>query len=75
MEQRGQPARSVELSKENAYITMWHALVRAFRELRDPFYTPEKALQDVAILEAINQAIKTGNRVPINARMAAFDTP
>ena len=75
VEQRGQPARSVELSKENASMTMWHALVRAFRELRDPFYTPEKALQDVAILEAINQAIKTGNRVPINARMTAFDTP
>lgn len=62
-----QAERVVELPVENAYVTMWHALLRAFREERDPFYTPERALHDVAILEAVDQAIKTGGRVPVVA--------
>jgi predicted dehydrogenase len=65
VEQHGQPARNIELPPENAYVTMWRALHQAFQEQRDPCYTPEKALHDVAILEAINQAIKTGSRVRI----------
>jgi len=65
VEQGGQAARSIELPKENAYVNMWRALQQAFEEQRDPFYTPEQALRDVAILEAINQAVKTGGRVPI----------
>ena len=44
---------------------MWHALHRAFREQSDPFYTSEKALHDVAILEAVDRAIKTGGRVQV----------
>ena len=71
VEQRGRPARNVELLKENAYISMWRALRQAFAEQRDPFYTPEKALHDVAILEAIDQAIKHGSRVPVNAGLSA----
>jgi predicted dehydrogenase len=49
---------------------MWHALRQAFEQQRDPFYTPEKALHDVAILEAVDQAIKTGSRVTVDARMS-----
>jgi scyllo-inositol 2-dehydrogenase (NADP+) len=70
VEQRGQPARVIELPKENAYISMWRALHQAFVEHRDPFYTPEKALNDVAILEAIEQAIKTGGRIAVARRRA-----
>lgn len=65
VEKPGQPQRVVELPGESAYITMWQALHQAFREQRDPFYTPEKALNDVAILEAVAQAIKTRGRVPV----------
>jgi predicted dehydrogenase len=61
----GEPERVVELPSENAYVTMWHALRRAFQERSDPFYTPEKALHDVAILEAVDHAIKSGERVPV----------
>jgi len=75
VEQRGQSARNIELQQENAYVNMWCALHQAFEKQRDSFYTPEKALHDVAILEAINQAIKTGSRVAVNARMSAFDAP
>jgi scyllo-inositol 2-dehydrogenase (NADP+) len=73
VEQRGQPARVVELPKENAYVNMWHALHQAFVEQRDPFYTAEKALHDVAVLEAINQAIKMGSRVTVNAGISIFE--
>jgi predicted dehydrogenase len=67
VEKPDQPARIVELPDENAYLSMWHALDRALREQRDPFYTPEKALRDVAILAAVDQSIKTGARVPVVA--------
>ena len=73
VEQRGQPARTIKLQQENAYVSMWRALHQAFEEQRDPFYTPEKALHAVAILEAINQAIKTGSRVAGNAHVSALD--
>ena len=68
-----QPERVVELRPENAYVAMWHALMQAFREQRDPFYTPERALRDVAILAAVDQAIKTGQRVPVVAVGAEMD--
>ena len=60
-----QPDRVVETPAEHAYAEMWKAIAAAFREGRAPFYTPEKALQDVAILEAVDHAIKRGGRAPI----------
>ena len=65
VERLGEPQRVVELEQEHAYVAMWHAIVQAFSEQRDAFYTPEKALHDVAILEAVDQAIKTGGRVAV----------
>lgn len=67
VEQHGREARSVELAHENPYASMWSALDGAFSQRREPFYTPARALHDVAILEAIDQAIKTGSRVVVNA--------
>ena len=67
VEKSGQAERIVDLPPENAYVAMWHALAGAFRDQSDPFYTPEKALHDVAILEAVDLAIKTGGRVPVVA--------
>ncbi len=68
-----QPERVVELPEENAYVNMWRALHRAFREQVDPFYTPEKALHDVAILEAVDHAIKTGGWAPVAAVAGAAE--
>jgi scyllo-inositol 2-dehydrogenase (NADP+) len=62
-----QPERVVDLPSEQAYAAMWHAIAAAVRQGQVPFYSPEKALQDVAILEAVDQAIKSGGRVPIAA--------
>jgi scyllo-inositol 2-dehydrogenase (NADP+) len=70
IERREQAARVVELPQENPYASMWRALRQALAERREPFYTPEKALRDVAILEAIARAIKTGGRVALDADRA-----
>jgi predicted dehydrogenase len=67
IEAQNQAARVVELPAEQAYIAMWNAIAQAFREGHDPFYTPERALQDVAILEAVDLSIKSGARAPVAA--------
>jgi predicted dehydrogenase len=67
VEAADQPARTIELAAEHAYVVMWKAFAGAFREDHLPLYTPEKALQDVAILEAVDQSIKSGGRAPIGA--------
>lgn len=54
---RGQAVRVVELDEEDTNLKMWHALADAFRSGQTPFYTPQKALQDVLILEKVDQAI------------------
>lgn len=66
VEPHGQPPRAIELERENSYAGMWRALAQAFAERREPFYTPKKALDDVATLEAVSQAIKTGGRVAVD---------
>jgi hypothetical protein len=58
----GQEARVVELPEDDANVTMWRALADAFHTGTTPFYTAERALQDVMILEKVDQAIHQ-NRV------------
>jgi scyllo-inositol 2-dehydrogenase (NADP+) len=53
-----QPDRRIELPPEDSNQSMWRALSKAFREKREPFYTAERALQDVLILEKVDQSIK-----------------
>jgi len=65
IEAANRPQRVIELPHENPYVSMWQALARARQAQQDPFYTPERALQDVAILETIDRAIKTGARLPV----------
>jgi predicted dehydrogenase len=60
-----QPGRTVELPSENAYITMWQAIARAYQENNEPYYTPEKALADVAILETVDRSLKTGQQIRV----------
>ncbi len=58
-------SRSVALSTENAYDRMWPAIIHAHQQGEAAYYTPARALQDVAILEAVDQAIKGNTVVPI----------
>lgn len=65
VEKRDQPARVVELPAENAYLTMWQAMARAYAENSEPYYTAEKALRDVMTLEMVDQSIKTGKTMRV----------
>ncbi len=62
--------RTVALPAENAYDYMWPAIIHAHQQGQDAYYTPERALQDVAILEAVDQAIKQQTNVAIPAVLA-----
>lgn len=65
VEKPNQSSRAIELPPENAYVNMWQAIAKAWQERRDPYYTPEKAVSDVAILETVDRSIKTGQRQAI----------
>lgn len=56
----GQPEQVVALPEENAYVQMWRTLGPAAVERRAPPYTAERALRDVATLEAVDRAISSG---------------
>ncbi len=58
VERQGQPARQIPMPPENRRAPMWQAIVHAYVEGGDPYYTPQRALQDVAILEGVERAIK-----------------
>lgn len=65
IEKAGQPTASVELPTEHTYTNMWQALLAACQSNTEPYYTAERALQDVAILEAVDQSIKTGQKAAV----------
>ena len=66
IEKVGQPATIIDLPAEHAYTSMWQALLAAYQRGEDPYYTAERALQDVAILEAVAQSIQSqqGKLIP-----------
>lgn len=59
------PERVVELVQEDVYRSMWREIGAALRRGGAPRYTAERALHDVATLEAVDRAIKSGGRVPV----------
>ncbi|MCE7983321.1 MAG: gfo/Idh/MocA family oxidoreductase [Caldilinea sp. CFX5] len=65
IEKAGQRAQVIELPAEHAYTNMWQALLAALIGGKEPYYTAERALQDVAILEAVAHSIKAGQRMSI----------
>ena len=66
IEKVGHPATIIDLPAEHAYTSMWQALLAAYQRGEDPYYTAERALQDVAILEAVAQSIQSqqGKLIP-----------
>lgn len=69
IEKIGQPAASITLPQEHAYTNMWQAFLAAYQTGADPYYTAERALQDVAILEAVDQSIRQEQSVAITQVM------
>jgi predicted dehydrogenase len=51
--------RIVDLPNENSRATLWQAILDAYAQNKEPAYSTEKALRDVAILEAVDRSIKT----------------
>ncbi len=65
IEKIGQPATAIDLPAEHASTNMWQAILAAYQSGEEPYYTAVRALQDVAILEAVAQSIKQGQSVAI----------
>ncbi|RIK38730.1 MAG: hypothetical protein DCC55_20160 [Chloroflexi bacterium] len=65
VEKENQPDRIIDLPAENVRTNLWQALATAVRERREPYYTAEMALHDVAILEMVDRSIKNGQRMQI----------
>jgi predicted dehydrogenase len=65
----GQPDQVVELPAESAYEAMWRQIAQAHQEEREPAYSVAHALRDVAVLETVDQAIKTAARLPLMDRV------
>lgn len=65
IEKIGQPVTTIDLPAEHASTTMWQAILTAYQAGQEPAYTAMRALQDVAILEAVAQSIAQGQRVTI----------
>lgn len=63
--ERRDGSETIPLPTENAYASMWAAINEAYQQGEAPYYTPARALQDVAILEAVDQAIKQEIRVGV----------
>ncbi len=61
----GQPPKTIPIPAENSYNSMWQALARALQANTEPYYTSQKAVNDVAILEMVDRSIKTGQRMPV----------
>ena len=65
VEQPDEPPTIIPLPTENSYVSMWQALAGAMQDDAEPFYTAEKALHDVAILETVDRSIKMAQRMRI----------
>lgn len=60
-----QSEQIIDLPAENPYISMWEAIATSYQQGLDLAYSPTHALQDVAILEAVSQAIETRKTIPL----------
>jgi len=57
--------RTIALPPELAYAAMWRALLDAIAEGRDPYYSKERAFQDLSILFAIQRSTQAQAKVRV----------
>lgn len=60
VQSHGQPDRVIALPDGDGRMAMWRAFARAFTGGAEPHYTLQRAAGDVALLEAVERAIKSG---------------
>lgn len=63
LQKPGEPDRLIEWPAEVAYTNMWQALAQAWHSGTQPYYTAERALRDVMVVETIYQSLQTGQRI------------
>jgi scyllo-inositol 2-dehydrogenase (NADP+) len=56
----------IKLKDENPYYNMWKDFVNCLETNSKPYYTTEKALSDLQILEAIKQSLENGTRIKVD---------
>jgi predicted dehydrogenase len=61
----GLPDRVVDAPFENPYGPMWQAIGAAYRNGPALYYTPQHALRDVAILEAVARSLAGGQSADV----------
>lgn len=66
VERQGGAAHHLPVASDNGRAAMWQDIVQAYHHGRDACYTPQRALQDVAILEGVDQAIKAVQWIEID---------
>jgi predicted dehydrogenase len=57
--------RTIAFTREPAYAAMWRAILSAIAEGREPYYTKERAFQDLSILFAIHRSTQSGAKVRV----------
>lgn len=57
--------RTIALPPERSYEAMWRAILDAIAEGRDPYYTKERAFQDLSILLAIERSTQADANVKV----------
>jgi predicted dehydrogenase len=67
IEKPGSPNTIIDPPAEDPRANMWQAIVAAYQQGIEPAYSPQRALGDVAILEAVDHSIKQKARVEIAA--------
>lgn len=65
VEKEGGVKRTIDLPEESHYAHMWRAFADAFASGEQPYYTPQKAIFDVALLTGVERSIKSGTRQAI----------
>ena len=65
IQKAGQPERIIDWPAEVAYTNMWQAMARAWHTDSQPYYTAERALRDVRIVESVYESIKRGQPVTL----------
>jgi len=56
---------TIKIKDENPYNRMWDILSKCIETDTKPYYTTEKAINDLKILEAVKRSLKDGIKVPI----------
>jgi len=55
----------IKIKDEDPYSRMWDVISKCIEKNTKPYYTTEKALDDLKILEAVKKSLKEDTKVPI----------